>query len=247
MAQYDEKLLLARISDLEYGAEHGKKPCFSRFLDPGEIVLFQKQYFPKLPCLLWGGYDDAERKILGFFPDFMEPDVSLFPLSALRLRCAEELGHRTILGSVMGLGIERNLIGDIAKEEDGPVLFACDSISSYLEMNFTRAGRSHVKVQNTPAESLCLLPKAWEPISGTVASLRLDCVLGVLLRSSRGKTEELLKKELVSVNHLVCTKGSLLLKEGDSLSVRGFGRAQLLEIGGESRKGRLFITLKKYI
>ncbi len=247
MAQYDEKLLLARFRDLEYGAEHGKRPCFSRFLDPGEIAVFYRQYFPKLPYLLWGGYDDAERKILGIFPDFVEPTEENFPLSALRIQCAEELGHRTVLGSVMGLGIERNLIGDVAKEEGHAVLFACNSIASYLEMNFTRAGKSHVKLQEVPIKELTLLPRAWEPVTGTVASLRLDCVLGVLLRSSRGKTEELLKKELVSVNHVVCTKGSLLLKEEDVLSIRGFGRAQVLEIGGESRKGRLFITLKKYI
>ena len=247
MAQYDEKLLLARFRDLEYGAEHGKKPCFSRFLDPGEIAVFHKQYFPKLPYLLWGGYDDAERKILGFFPDYMEPDTDGFPLSALRIQSAEELGHRTVLGSVMGLGIERNLIGDVAKEADCTVLCACDSIASYLEINFTRAGKSHVKLQEVPIENVNLLPRAWEPVTGTVASLRLDCVLGVLLRSSRSKTEELLKKELVSVNHVICTKSSLVLNEGDVLSVRGFGRAQVLEIGGESRKGRLFITLKKYI
>ncbi len=247
MTGQDEKLLLARLQDLEHRAEHGKKPCFSRFLDPKEIALFEKHYHPHLPHLLWGGYEDAERKMLGFFPDFKEPVATLFPLTALRIHAREELSHRTILGSLMGLGIERNLLGDVAKEEKNAVVFVCDSIREFLQMNVSRAGKTGVSLKEAPPDSLCLLPRAWEPISGTVASLRLDCVLGLLLNCSRNQTEELLKKELVSVNFSLCTKGAFLLSAGDVLSIRGFGRAELLETLGETRKGRMKITLKKYI
>ncbi len=243
----DEKLLLARIRDLEQQTERNKKPCFSRFLDPKEIAQFLRQYHPCLPYLLWGGYEDAERKMLGFFPDFSEPNKGDFPLCALRVQASEELGHRTVLGSLMGLGIERTLLGDVAKEEDSSVIFVCDSIAEFLQINLTRAGRTKVTLSPALADSLRLLPKAWEAISGTVASLRLDCVLGLLLGSSRSKTEELLKKEAVSVNFSPCTKGSLLLGQGDVLSIRGFGRAEVLEIGGETRKGRMKISIKKYI
>ncbi len=246
MTSGDEKLLLARLGDLERGAERGAKPCFSRFLDPKEIVLFQKHMHPCVPYMLWGGYDDSERNMLGFFPDFMEPDPALFPLQALRLSCAETPGHRTVLGSVMSLGIERSLIGDVAMEKQGAVLFACDSICDYLMMNLTRVGRSKVTLVATEPDCLQILPRAWEPISGTVASVRLDCVLGLLTGVSRSGAEELLKKELVSVNFSVCTKGSVLLCEGDVISVRGFGRAELMAILGETRKGRMRITLKKY-
>ncbi len=247
MGQIDEKLLLARLADLERMAEHGKGPCFSRFLDPKELAVFKRQMRPSCQYMLWGGYQDAERQVLGFFPDYMEPDEKHFPLTALRLLSREELGHRAVLGSVMALGIERNLIGDIAMEEQGAVLFACDPICDYLLMNLTRIGRAGVKVQPVAPFDLSLLPKAWETVSGTVASLRLDCVLGLLTGMSRGKAEEMLQKELVMVNYSVCSKGSFLLSEGDVLSVRGFGRAELLEISGETRKGRTWITLKKYV
>ncbi|MBQ2696655.1 MAG: hypothetical protein IJF61_05075 [Clostridia bacterium] len=244
---FDEKMLLARIGDLERGAEHGGKPCFSRFLDPKEIAVFNKQPLPKTPFMLWGGYEDSERKILGFFPDYLEPDPALFPIRALRITSREPLGHRTVLGSVMGLGIERNLIGDVAMETQGAVLFACDSICDYIKLNLTKAGRAGIKIQEALPESLELLPKAWEPICGTVASLRLDCVLGLLTGASRNGAEEMLKQERVLLNHTLCKKSATLVNTGDVLSVRGFGRAELLEIGGETRKGRMKITLKKYI
>ncbi len=243
----DEKILLAHLCDLERIAEHGKKPCFSRFLDPKELALVKANLHLRQPFMLWGGYDDSERQMLGFFPDFLEPDAVLFPITALRLTSREPLGHRTILGSVMGLGIERNLIGDVAMEDGSAVLFACSSIADYIQMNLTKAGRAGVKISVAPMESLQLLPKAWEPVCGTVASLRLDCVLGLLTGTSRSGAEEMLKKELVSLNHTLCKKGATVLSVGDVLSIRGFGRAELLELGGETRKGRMKITLKKYI
>lgn len=243
----DEKILLAHLCDLERIAEHGKKPCFSRFLDPKELALIKANLRPRQPFMLWGGYDDSERKMIGFFPDFIEPEASFFPVTALRIVSREPLGHRTILGSVMGLGIERNLIGDVAMEEGGAVLFACSSIADYIQMNLTKAGRAGVKLSPATPESLQILPRAWEPICGTVASLRLDCVLGLLTGASRSSAEDMLKRELVLVNHTLCKKGSTLLCEGDVLSVRGFGRAEFSELGGETRKGRMKIVLKKYI
>ncbi|MBE7048862.1 MAG: hypothetical protein E7393_05790 [Ruminococcaceae bacterium] len=247
MTVVEEKLLLARLADLERQAERGNKPCFSRFLDPGEIRIFTEKMRPFLPTLLWGGYEDAERKMVGFFPDFMNPDIAGFPLCALRFSAAEPLGHRTVLGSVMGLGLERNLIGDVATEATGPLLFTCEAAREYLCMNLTRAGKIPVKVTEAPIATISVLPREWLPISGTVASLRLDCVLGLLMGVSRAGAEDLLKHEMVSVNFSVCTKGSSLLSAGDVLSVRKFGRAELLEICGETKKGRIRIILKKYI
>ncbi len=247
MTQINEKLLLSRFEDLERSTERGHKPCFSRFLDPREQRLFAQHYRPRCPYMLWGGYEDAERKMVGFFPDYLEPDGAEFPIVPLRLSSGEALGHRDILGALMSLGIERNLIGDIAKEEAGPVLFATESAKDFLMLECTRAGRTRIKLSEAEPESLAILPKEWKAISGTVASLRLDCVLGLLTGASRSAADEMLRREAVSVNHSVCTKGSVTLDEGDVLSVRGHGRAEVLEIGGETKKGRMRVTLKKYI
>jgi len=92
-----------------------------------------------------------------------------------------------------------------------------------------------------------LLPKQFMPIGGTVSSLRLDCVLGLLTGVSRSGADELIKKEMVSLNHSVCTRGSVTVAEGDVISVRRFGRAEVSEILGETKKGRIRMTLKKYI
>lgn len=248
MTQSEEKILLAHLADLERSAARGRGACFSRFLDPQELAVFCRAVQPACSVMQWGGYEESERRMLGFFPDYAEPEPSAFPLCALRVQAAEELGHRTLLGALMSLGIERSLIGDIVQEETGSaVLFVCNSIADYVQMNLTRAGRSRLLLTSVAPESLNLRERAWEPVSGTVASLRLDCVLGLLTGRSRSAVDELLRRELVSVNFAVCTKGALSLSCGDVLSIRHFGRAELIEIGGESRKGRIWITLKRYI
>ncbi len=248
MPQLDEKILLARLADLERNAAAGRGASFSRFLDPQELAVFRHAQKPSCGVMSWGGYAESERQILGFFPDYLEPEPSAFPIVALCVQSAEELGHRTLLGSLMSLGIERSLIGDITKTETGDaVLFVCASIADYIQMNLTRAGRSRLSITPVAIESLCLRERAWEPVSGTVASLRLDCVLGLLTGRSRAAVDELLRRELVSVNFAICTKSAMILSCGDVLSVRRFGRAELIEIGGESRKGRIWITLKRYI
>ncbi len=247
MAQFEEKLLLSRFGDLEQGVERGFKPCFSRFLDPKEIALFQNNIRPRHPFMLWGGYPASERKMLGFFPDAYDPEAEEFPISALRLVAKEVPGHREILGSLMSLGIERNLLGDIAMEERGAVLFASESICDFLCLNLTQIGRQKVSLERAELSELSILEKKVQIISGTVASTRLDCVLGLLTGVSRTGAEEMLKKELVSVNFTVCKKGAMQLKSGDVLSIRKFGRAELSAVLGETKKGRMRVELKKYI
>jgi len=243
----EDRILLAKIWDKIRTGMQRNIPANTCFLSPRELELSRFLFGNREDLLSSGGYADAERKMLGFFPDYMDPEPAAFPLQSLRLRCGEELGHRTILGSLMGLGIERNLLGDIAMEPEGPVLFCAGSIADFITMELTRCGRAHVKVSAAPLDELSILPRAWVPVSGTVASLRIDCVLGLLTGASRSDTDNLIRRDAVSLNHQVVNKPSTLVAEGDVLSVRGFGRAELLEIGGETKKGRMRIVLKKYI
>ena len=89
--------------------------------------------------------------------------------------------------------------------------------------------------------------KKTEEIRGTVQSLRLDAVLSVALKTSRSKVMQYIESERVNVNWQTVSSGAFSLKEGDVLSVRGFGRFKVFEIGGITKKGRIGITVLKYI
>lgn len=74
-------------------------------------------------ALFWGGYEDAERGIYLFYPDYMDAESAKLsaPLALLRARKRREdtLTHRDYLGSLMGLQIDRSVVGDILVHEEG--------------------------------------------------------------------------------------------------------------------------------
>lgn len=78
----------------------------------------------------------------------------------------------------------------------------------------------------------------------TISSNRLDGVIAEAYHFSRAKASELIKRDLVKVNFCVEEKGSLLLKEGDLISVRRKGRFIYDGSIGETKKGRLRIRLR---
>ncbi|MBQ3225753.1 MAG: RNA-binding protein [Clostridia bacterium] len=245
----EDRLLLKRAEDCARAVTKYKTPQFTKFVSPHERVVFENfaEVSPFIKTMVWGGAPDCERSIIGFFPDFKEPGEALFPISAVRISAPEPLGHRDILGSVLGLGIERSLVGDIYPEPTGAVLFCLDSISDFICMNLSRVGRVGITAELVSSDALFIAPKETKEISGTVASLRLDAVLGLATGKARAKVQALIDAGLVQVNWTVEDSASRIVCEGDILSVRGFGRMKLKTVGGESKKGRIWIVVEQYI
>lgn len=243
----DDKLTLARFSDLEELCKKKKTPQFSQFLDPKEVMLFKKVYRPSafVNTEVFGGFEDSERKIAGFFPDFLEADEREFPISVIKIEGAEEKSHRDFLGSLMGLGIKRSSVGDIVTADENAYVFVTDVICDYILLNLSKIGRQKVKLTKLLPEEVTISPKEFEEVFVTCASLRLDAVISTAMHFSRSKALELIERELVSVNWQVQKSPSKEVKEGDSLTVRGYGRFMVGEILGETKKGRLKIQLKK--
>ena len=114
-----------------------------------------------------------------------------------------------------------------------------------LALEIKKVGRVGVRVEEGGLDRVP--PQRFEEIGGTVASLRLDGVLGVLLRQSRGRCTQLVQAGQVQLNHREVLSPSEPLEEGDVLSVRGAGRFVLTAVGGLTKKGRLGITAQKYL
>ena len=242
----EDRLALRRFQDLEELCIKRKSPQFSAFLDPKEVMLFEKVYKPSafVKTSVFGGYSDAERKVAGFFPDFWDDDFSEFPISVIKITGFGDYGHRDFLGSILGLGIKRSTLGDIVIDGGNGYVFALDTVCDFLMMNITKIGRQNVSCDLESVENVNLPPREFDETFGTVASLRLDAVVALAIKGSRSKAVSLIEKELVSINWSPVTNPAKTVSEGDVLSVRGFGRVRIGEIYGESKKGRIKIMLK---
>ena len=94
---------------------------------------------------------------------------------------------------------------------------------------------------------LRLLGARVRELRDTVMRLRLDAVAATGFGLSRTKAAELIASGRVQVNHRECTKGDQMLNQGDVVTARGFGKFELSQVGGQSRKGRTAIVVKRYL
>lgn len=157
------------------------------------------------------------------------------------------LTHRDFLGSLMGMGIVREKVGDILVGEDEADLIVLDSVASFLLESWISAGRAKLTVSEIPGEYLHIPQVRCEEVRDTVSSLRLDAVASTGFRLARGKAAALIESGKVQVNWRECTKPDHLLAEGDTVSARGFGKFELTEVGGTTKKGRISIVVKRFI
>ena len=259
-----EQLFCARIEDMARQLHRDAAPCFSRFLDEREQALAQQTLhrlgFGSDRFCFWAGFDCPPtapgRRMLGLFPDYLALSEGItsdiweeqFPICSLTLRWRRQdaVTHRDILGSLMGLDFKRELVGEILVGEDHAVLFCTPTAARVIERELSRVGRVGVQVQTGFQEPL---PPAFslEYHSGTVSSMRLDCVVAMMLSLSREKSAALIEGGQVNLNFLEEQRCACQLRQGDILSVRGHGRFVVWEIGSSSKKGRLHLTVGRYI
>lgn len=247
-----DKLFFAKLADMVSRCEKNGAYAFSNFLDEKQCVQVQqwcKNNIGDLVYKLWGGHEQADRKMLAVCPDYCEPYViGDFPLKCItfKYRKEDKLTHRDFLGTFMGMNFKREIIGDIIIGEGMTQAFVTETAAKLIITTVSKIGRVGVSCfDDIPFELEA--EKKFADISGTVASLRLDCVTALAARVSREKAATLIRGEKTDVNHFTVTSPSHELKENDILSIRGCGRFILSGINGATKKGRIHIILKKYI
>ena len=249
----EDRMLLARILDRAQQAESRNVPAVTDFLSPQQQMmakdLLRLGGIPESAYLFQGGYEGAERKLILFLPDWMEPEMAESPIRCLRaaFRAEEKLSHRDFLGSLMGMGVVREKIGDILVSEGSADILLLESVEDFLLQSWDSAGRTKLKVSEIDPLHLHIPQVKCELVRDTVSSLRLDAVVSTGFRMARGKAAELISSGRVQVNWRECAKPDKLLEAGDTVSARGFGKFQLTEVGGVTKKGRTSITVKRYI
>ena len=243
----EKEAFLRHINDLFRLSDKYNTPRFSEFLDGEKQSIIMANNFAD--CMLWGGYEDAERCMLGVFPDWCDKNSEEFPISVLEFRKKynKEISHRNYLGTILSLGIKREKIGDILTHDDGCYVFLSSDIADFVKDNICKVSGCGVEILSADVKKISIPEKQFELIETVAASLRLDAVLASAMKKSRNDAKNMILSGKVSVNHCEINQTDYMLKDGDLLSVRGLGRIQLAAFGGKTRSDRLHITLKKFI
>jgi len=243
----EERFLSAHIADLQRAAERTGAPRFSAFLNEREAVVARCAV--KGEPVFFGGYDGAMRTVCGFvegtYAQELQPE-DIFPVSAVTFsfRKSDTLTHRDILGALMSLEIKRELLGDILTAEGYAVVFVHENAAGLVSA-VDKIGRVGVSAEIGVTKPLP--QQKIQRMEVTVSSLRLDCVVSAAVNTSRERSASLIKSGMVNADFLPCTNVSAEVKENTVISVRGSGRYRLAGISGETRKGKLRITIEKYL
>ena len=247
-----DRMLLAKLWDKIQAGFQRNIPTHTGFLSPRELEMARYLFGEPEGLHVFGGYPDAERKMLLFLPDYLDETWLTgedSPCICLRASFyqGDSPNHRDFLGALMGAGITRESVGDICVDEDSCDFFVTQEIAPYVLQNFTSAGRAHVRLTAIPLESARIPAPEVKEIRDTLASLRLDSVVAGGFRIGRSLAGQYIAAGKVAVDGLPCEKSDKLVSQGAKISLRGMGKICLDSVGSRTKKDRISVIIHRYV
>lgn len=247
-----DRMLLAKLWDKIQAGIQRSIPVGTCFLSPRELEMARYLFGEPEGLFPFGGYPEAERKMLVYLPDYLEESWLLggdSPCVCLRASFyqGDSPSHRDFLGALMGAGIGRETVGDICVREDSCDFFVIREIAPYILQNFTSAGRAHVRLASVPLEDARIPEPEVREIRDTLASLRLDSVVSAGFRIGRSLAVQYIAAGKVAVDGLPCEKSDKPVPQGAKISVRGLGKIRLDTVGNRTKKDRIPVIIHRYV
>lgn len=254
----EDKICLSQVLDKIEFSRTRDKIEHTDFLDMYQVALVEN-FLRKIKFenyQLYGGYEEAERKILIIYPEkyderMLEKNYNKM-VKVIRIQLPEELyktySHRNYLGGIVKLGLKREKVGDIIAYEEGADIITLKDFTDILKQqlpSLTRFENSNIiieEIQNLQKREVKV-----EEVKIIVPSLRLDNFVSDLARTSRSKAVQMIDQERVFVNGKNETKASKQLKLNDVITIRGRGRFIVKEFEGTTRSGRTVAIIEKYL
>lgn len=248
----EDKVLLAKIWDKLQAGMRKNIIANTGFLSPRELEMSRYLFGDVQGLCRFGGYPDAERKMLVYLPEYLEESTLMeedSPLVCLRATFYESdaPSHRDFLGALMGAGITRQTIGDICVGKGSCDFFVTAEIAPYILQNFTGAGRTKLHLERIPLSQVQIPEPETKEIRDTVASVRLDSIISSGFRIGRSAAAQYISAGKAAIDGLPCEKPDKAVAEGAKISVRGLGKIKLRTVGSQTKKGRISVTIDRYI
>lgn len=248
----EDKLLLAKLWDKTNAGIRKNIPAHTPFLSPRELDMANYLFGQPDGLYAFGGYQDAERKMLIYLPEYLEENALWeedSPCVCLRASFYQEdsPNHRDFLGALMGAGISRETVGDICVGKSSCDFFVTAEIAPYILQNFTSAGRTKLHLEQIPLPQANIPEPEVKEIKDTMASLRLDSVIASGFRIGRSLAAQYVNAGKAAIDGLPCEKPDKTVSEGAKISVRGLGKIKLHAVNGKTKKDRISVVIYRYV
>lgn len=254
----DKELLEAAVNDKAAACRDNYMITNTAFLDvyqQSEVAAVMEKH-RDVRCEFYGGFEDAERRVAVFLPDYVSGSAEYFkeqpvddPLAAVRVikDGFSTLGHRDYLGALMGLGIKREMIGDIIVDDLGCTLAVMKSMARYITEIFTSAGRGSLRAEPLAGFDKLVTKESFELKRCYVSAMRCDSVISAAFGISRAEAVRRIAARTVFVNGALIMKPDFRIDVGDKLVLRGSGKAMVDSDAGTTKKGRHAVIIKRFV
>ena len=248
----EDRMLLAKLWDKINAGIRKNIPANTCFLSPRELEMAKYLFGEPDGLYTFGGYPDAERKMLVYLPEYLD-ESALYeedsPCVCLRAAFyqGDSLSHRDFLGALMGAGIARETVGDICVGKESCDFFVTAEIAPYILQNFLSAGRTKLHLQQISLADASIPEPEVKEIRDTMASLRLDSVIASGFRIGRSLASQYVSSGKAAIDGLPCEKPDKQISEGMKISVRGLGKIKLHAINGRTKKDRISVVIHRYV
>ena len=248
----EDRMLLAKLWDKINAGIRKNIPANTCFLSPRELEMARFLFGEPEGLCVFGGYADAERKMLVYLPEYLDKASLLeedSPVVCLRAAFyqGDTLNHRDFLGALMGAGIGRETVGDICVGKEHCDFFVTQEIAPYILQNFTSAGRAKVQLTRISLAEAEIPEPEIKEIRDTMASLRLDSVIASGFRIGRSLAAQYVNTGKAAIDGLPCEKPDKTVSEGMKISVRGLGKIKLYAVNGRTKKDRISVVIHRYV
>lgn len=248
----EDRMLLAKLWDKIHAGIRRNIPANTGFLSPRELEMARYLFGDEPGLCAFGGYEDAERKMLCYLPEYLDKTTLQeegSPIVCLRATFyqGDSPSHRDFLGALMGSGISRECVGDICVGENSCDFFVTEEITPYLLQNFTGAGRVKVRLAAIPLNEAQIPKPEIKEIRDTVASLRLDSAVSSGFRIGRSLAAQYIAAGKAAIDGLPCDKPDKQVAEGMKISIRGLGKIKIQSVNGQTKKSRISVVIHRYI
>lgn len=242
----DEFLIASLCDDIEL-CEQIEYPVYTKYFYTAKITKkILEISIGDLTFKECGLNNDCEKNMIAIYPSEFE-DILDFPVVFFKIKNRskfKKLAHKDYLGSILGIGIKREVIGDLIVENDCCYGVASEESYKIIEEKLQIVGRNPVVLSKITKDEV---PQGkYEEIYTTVTSLRLDNIVPSLINLSRSKALEFIENGSVSVNYSLEKDKSRILKTEDIITISRKGKYILVNQEGENKKGKLRIYIKKF-
>lgn len=223
-------------------------PYLTDFLDPRQAYIVETLVgqTSELTIQFYGGYEQAERKRCLIFPEYYVPTQEDFEIALFEILYPikfSSLSHGKILGTLVNTGIRRASFGDIISDGVRWQVFIAKEIANFVLPQVEKIGKISVRLESRSYTDVLIPKDDWTQERLTISSLRLDNLISSVYNISRQRSKQLIESGKVKINWADNLRPDFVVDLLDIVSIRGFGRVQIQELEGKTKKDKFRLLL----